>query len=133
MVKRSQLSSFMANAYVYPGGLAEKSDFSLEWLKVFEQCGISFETLRTEFVDGVQGPRPPMIEKPLTIAHNQKKVRSVIIHFRRAFIVSPHAKGAPQKLLTLKVAFSTSMTCLTRITWADYIQLLMSAVAFTIC
>ncbi|XP_003745029.1 nucleoside diphosphate-linked moiety X motif 19 [Galendromus occidentalis] len=73
MVKRSQLSSFMANAYVYPGGLAEKSDFSLEWIKVFEQCGISFDTLRSEFVDCVQGPRPPMIEEPMTISHNEKK------------------------------------------------------------
>lgn len=75
MVKRSQLSSFMANAYVYPGGLAEKSDFSLDWLHVFEKCGVSCSQLREDFVDAMKDPRPPMIARPVTITHNEKDVR----------------------------------------------------------
>ncbi|XP_022667738.1 nucleoside diphosphate-linked moiety X motif 19-like isoform X2 [Varroa jacobsoni] len=74
MVKRSQLSSFMANAYVYPGGLAEKSDFSLDWLHVFEKCGVSCSQLREDFVDAMKDPRPPMIARPVTITHNEKDV-----------------------------------------------------------
>lgn len=35
LVKRSSRSRFMPDAYVFPGGLVEPSDFSSEWLGVF--------------------------------------------------------------------------------------------------
>ncbi|XP_003737550.1 nucleoside diphosphate-linked moiety X motif 19 [Galendromus occidentalis] len=75
MVKRSQLSSFMANAYVFPGGLAEKSDFAADWFKVFEKCGVSEGQLRRDFVDSIGGPRPPMIENPITLTHNSNNAK----------------------------------------------------------
>ncbi|KAM8877956.1 acyl-coenzyme A diphosphatase NUDT19 [Synchiropus picturatus] len=36
MLKRSSKSGFMPNAYVFPGGLVDSSDFSGEWLDVFK-------------------------------------------------------------------------------------------------
>ncbi|KAL0977986.1 hypothetical protein UPYG_G00164340 [Umbra pygmaea] len=36
LLKRSGASGFMPNAYVFPGGLLENSDFSSEWLDVFK-------------------------------------------------------------------------------------------------
>lgn len=36
LLKRSGKSGFMPNAYVFPGGLADTSDFSSEWLDIFK-------------------------------------------------------------------------------------------------
>ncbi|XP_041648639.1 nucleoside diphosphate-linked moiety X motif 19 [Cheilinus undulatus] len=36
MLKRSSKSRFMPNAYVFPGGVLDSSDFSSEWLDIFE-------------------------------------------------------------------------------------------------
>ncbi|KAK7115075.1 acyl-coenzyme A diphosphatase NUDT19-like [Littorina saxatilis] len=35
VLKRSMKSSFMPNKYVFPGGIADDSDFSLHWLPIF--------------------------------------------------------------------------------------------------
>ncbi|KAM5138728.1 acyl-coenzyme A diphosphatase NUDT19 isoform 1-T1 [Mantella aurantiaca] len=37
LLKRSQKSGFMPNAFVFPGGAADASDFSNEWITVFER------------------------------------------------------------------------------------------------
>lgn len=37
MLQRSSKSGFMPNAYVFPGGLVDTSDFSSEWLDIFQQ------------------------------------------------------------------------------------------------
>lgn len=37
MLQRSSKSGFMPNAYVFPGGLVDSSDFSSEWLDIFQQ------------------------------------------------------------------------------------------------
>ncbi|CAN2389378.1 signaling receptor binding [Pristimantis euphronides] len=37
LLQRSQKSGFMANAFVFPGGLVEPSDFSNDWVKVFDR------------------------------------------------------------------------------------------------
>lgn len=44
LLKRSGKSGFMPNAYVFPGGLAESSDFSSEWLDIFKafRCSPNF-------------------------------------------------------------------------------------------
>nr|XP_037272168.1 nucleoside diphosphate-linked moiety X motif 19-like [Rhipicephalus microplus] len=39
VVKRSSLSSFIANFYVYPGGLCEPFDFPFDWWEVFAAVG----------------------------------------------------------------------------------------------
>nr|XP_061796464.1 acyl-coenzyme A diphosphatase NUDT19-like [Nerophis lumbriciformis] len=36
LLKRSSKSGFMPNAYVFPGGLVDSSDFSSEWLDIFK-------------------------------------------------------------------------------------------------
>lgn len=36
LLKRSGKSGFMPNAYVFPGGLVDSSDFSSDWLQVFK-------------------------------------------------------------------------------------------------
>ncbi|KAG1955621.1 hypothetical protein F2P79_008622 [Pimephales promelas] len=36
LLKRSGCSGFMLNAYVFPGGLVESSDFSSEWQEIFK-------------------------------------------------------------------------------------------------
>ncbi|XP_054720302.1 acyl-coenzyme A diphosphatase NUDT19-like isoform X2 [Uloborus diversus] len=66
MVKRSGLSSFMANAYVYPGGLVEVADYSPLWWSVFGKLGISRKEL-LEFCSHFHGPRPPMVTHPTTL------------------------------------------------------------------
>ncbi|KAM8946707.1 acyl-coenzyme A diphosphatase NUDT19 [Pelodytes ibericus] len=37
LLQRSKKSGFMPNAFVFPGGLVEPSDFSNDWMKVFEK------------------------------------------------------------------------------------------------
>ncbi|KAE8608951.1 hypothetical protein XENTR_v10011673 [Xenopus tropicalis] len=37
LLKRSQKSGFMPNAFVFPGGNVEPSDFSSDWIKVFSR------------------------------------------------------------------------------------------------
>lgn len=37
MLQRSSKSGFMPNAYVFPGGVVDSSDFSSEWLDIFKQ------------------------------------------------------------------------------------------------
>ncbi|GFY44166.1 nucleoside diphosphate-linked moiety X motif 19 [Trichonephila inaurata madagascariensis] len=66
MVKRSGLSSFMANAYVYPGGLVEIADYSPRWYDVFRARGISKGSLK-EFGNRVKGPRPLIITESVTL------------------------------------------------------------------
>lgn len=39
MLKRSAKSKFMPNVYVFPGGVADDSDFSAQWLSVFNKLG----------------------------------------------------------------------------------------------
>lgn len=66
MVKRSGLSSFMASAYVYPGGAVEVADYSPRWWALFEKLGITRHELG-EFSRNVTGSRPPMVLDPLTL------------------------------------------------------------------
>ncbi|XP_022257074.1 nucleoside diphosphate-linked moiety X motif 19-like isoform X2 [Limulus polyphemus] len=67
MVKRSSLSSFMSNAFVFPGGLVEEADFSSAWWTLFANFGVSKDSLLQE-ICGIKGPRPPMIQKPLMLS-----------------------------------------------------------------
>lgn len=56
-LKRSQNSSFMPSAFVFPGGVCEKSDFSLDWLDVFKKCGYTMDDLLKQFRN--EAPLPP--------------------------------------------------------------------------
>lgn len=59
LLKRSSKSGFMPNAYVFPGGLVDSSDFSSEWLDIFK----SFRSSPNFGLRSVTQPettRPPM-------------------------------------------------------------------------
>ncbi|GAA6072320.1 nucleoside diphosphate-linked moiety X motif 19 [Tachysurus ichikawai] len=59
LLKRSGKSSFMPNAYVFPGGLVEPSDFSSEWLEVFKAF-IHLPMFGLATVKQPQETRPPI-------------------------------------------------------------------------
>jgi len=71
MVKRSGLSSFMASAFVFPGGVVEVADFSPKWWKLFEKLGLTPNDLEV-FSSCIDGPRPPMVTEPLTVAQAKR-------------------------------------------------------------
>jgi len=73
MVKRSEVSSFMASAYVFPGGKAELADFSSKWWSVFSSLGKKKDEIISYFEDRIQGPRPPMVTHPVTVAEAKLK------------------------------------------------------------
>ncbi|XP_074521766.1 acyl-coenzyme A diphosphatase NUDT19 [Halichoeres trimaculatus] len=59
LLKRSSKSGFMPNAYVFPGGMADSSDFSSEWVDIFN----SFRNLPNFGLRKVKQPpetRPPI-------------------------------------------------------------------------
>ncbi|XP_029986942.1 acyl-coenzyme A diphosphatase NUDT19 [Sphaeramia orbicularis] len=59
LLKRSSKSGFMPNAYVFPGGQVDSSDFSSEWLDIFT----SFRSSPTFGLGRIKQPpetRPPM-------------------------------------------------------------------------
>ncbi|XP_034732754.1 nucleoside diphosphate-linked moiety X motif 19 isoform X1 [Etheostoma cragini] len=59
LLKRSSKSGFMPNAYVFPGGMVDSSDFSSEWLDIFK----SFRNFPNFGLRSVTQPvetRPPM-------------------------------------------------------------------------
>lgn len=46
-LKRSKKSQFMPNAYVFPGGVVESSDFSMAWMDIFKKCGYTTDYLKS--------------------------------------------------------------------------------------
>ncbi|CAG2109710.1 unnamed protein product [Medioppia subpectinata] len=71
MVKRSGLSSFMASAYVFPGGKVEVADYSPKWWQLFAKLGLTRSDLEV-FSSCVVGSRPPMVTEPLTVAEAKR-------------------------------------------------------------
>lgn len=63
MAKRSGKSSFLANAFVFPGGYVELADFSPKWWAVFENAGMPRSEL-SKFGAEIEKPRPPIFTEP---------------------------------------------------------------------
>lgn len=61
MLKRSSKSKFMPNAFVFPGGVISKEDFSSSWLDLFKNHGHNQDDLDALVLDGVD--RPLLMEK----------------------------------------------------------------------
>ncbi|TNN55861.1 Nucleoside diphosphate-linked moiety X motif 19 [Liparis tanakae] len=59
MLKRSSASTFMPNAYVFPGGTVHSSDFSSDWLDVFKSFSHS-PNFGLRGVTQTAESRPPM-------------------------------------------------------------------------
>lgn len=57
---RSFLNIFQPDAYVFPGGVIDKADYSHEWLKLYQHFGYSLDDLNG-FSEG-RGQRPPVFE-----------------------------------------------------------------------
>lgn len=71
LLKRSGKSGFMPNAYVFPGGLLDSSDFSSDWLDIFK----SF----TEFPSfGLRSVRQPVETRPPIFATDRLKLGSPV-------------------------------------------------------
>ncbi|XP_066440066.1 acyl-coenzyme A diphosphatase NUDT19 isoform X2 [Eleutherodactylus coqui] len=66
LVQRSQSSGFFPKAFVFPGGVAEPSDFSSDWVKVFER-----HAQKPNFGLGVV-KQPPYSRPPMFITDRTK-------------------------------------------------------------
>uniref|UniRef100_A0AAZ3RSS0 Acyl-coenzyme A diphosphatase NUDT19 n=1 Tax=Oncorhynchus tshawytscha TaxID=74940 RepID=A0AAZ3RSS0_ONCTS len=71
LLKRSGTSGFMPNAYVFPGGLLDPSDFSSEWFDLFQSFRRS-PNFGLGFVKQAPETRPPIF------ATDRKKLGSLV-------------------------------------------------------
>ncbi|XP_042344406.1 nucleoside diphosphate-linked moiety X motif 19 [Plectropomus leopardus] len=71
MLKRSSKSGFMPNAYVFPGGMVDSSDFSSEWLDIFK-------SFRNSPNFGLRSVTQPMETRPPMFATDRFKLGSPI-------------------------------------------------------
>lgn len=60
MVQRNSKSSFMPNAYVFPGGISEKSDFNSGWKEIFHRFSGGQDPEKVILPDNL--PRPFLIQ-----------------------------------------------------------------------
>lgn len=71
LLKRSGKSGFMPNAYVFPGGTIDASDFSSEWLDIFKSFTSSHNF-------GLRGVKQPLDTRPPIFATDRLKLGSPI-------------------------------------------------------
>ncbi|XP_008287114.1 acyl-coenzyme A diphosphatase NUDT19 [Stegastes partitus] len=71
LLKRSGKSGFMPNAYVFPGGLLDSSDFSSDWLDIFK----SFSQFPSF---GLRSVKQPVETRPPIFATDRRKLGSPI-------------------------------------------------------
>lgn len=71
LLKRSGKSGFMPNAYVFPGGMVDSSDFSSEWLDIFK-------AFRNSPHFGLRGVTQPVETRPPVYATDRLKLGSPI-------------------------------------------------------
>ncbi|KAI3377768.1 hypothetical protein L3Q82_008909 [Scortum barcoo] len=71
LLKRSSKSGFMPNAYVFPGGMVDSSDFSSEWLDVFK-------SVRGSPGFGLRRVRQPAETRPPIFATDRLKLGSPV-------------------------------------------------------
>ncbi|XP_067345730.1 nucleoside diphosphate-linked moiety X motif 19 isoform X2 [Channa argus] len=71
LLKRSGKSGFMPNAYVFPGGVVDSSDFSSEWLDVFKSS-------RDSPSFGLKTVKQPAETRPPIFATDRQKLGSPI-------------------------------------------------------
>ncbi|MEQ2222949.1 hypothetical protein ILYODFUR_031777 [Ilyodon furcidens] len=70
-LKRSAKSTFMPNAYVFPGGVVDSSDFSSDWLDVFK-------SFLNSPAFGLRSVEQPVETRPPIFATNRLKLGSPI-------------------------------------------------------
>ncbi|XP_059179964.1 nucleoside diphosphate-linked moiety X motif 19 [Centropristis striata] len=71
LLKRSGKSGFMPNAYVFPGGMVDPSDFSSEWLDIFK-------SFRNSANFGLRSVTQPVQTRPPLFATDRLKLGSPI-------------------------------------------------------
>ncbi|KAG7237854.1 hypothetical protein INR49_031748, partial [Caranx melampygus] len=71
LLKRSSKSGFMPNAYVFPGGMVDSSDFSSEWLDIFK-------SFRNSPSFGLRSVKQPADTRPPIFATDRLKLGSPI-------------------------------------------------------
>lgn len=71
LLKRSGKSGFMPNAYVFPGGVVDASDFSSEWLDIFR-------SFTNSLTFGLRSVKQPLETRPPIFATDRLKLGSPI-------------------------------------------------------
>lgn len=66
LTKRSGKSSYLANAFCFPGGHIEVADFGAEWWAVFAKLGHSRDSVRG-ITANIEKPRPAIFAEPLVL------------------------------------------------------------------
>lgn len=61
VLKRSSKSSFMPNSIVFPGGVAEQSDETKDWINFYKSLGIGDNKFKE--LSSVQGNRSFIFQK----------------------------------------------------------------------
>ncbi|CAK8690545.1 unnamed protein product [Clavelina lepadiformis] len=86
MLKRSSTSSFYPNAYVFPGGKVDESDFSNKWIELYHSLDKDFVSLFGRLhVNQNDGHRSPMFLKPLQKSNLPNEVAYRICAIRETF------------------------------------------------
>lgn len=60
-MKRSKKTSFMPNGFVFPGGVVEKSDDSIDWIELYKKFGETDEKFAE--ITSVKGQRPFILQR----------------------------------------------------------------------
>lgn len=60
MLQRHSRSSFMPSAYVFPGGVIDKADYSEQWMQIYKGFGYTERELSS--FSNIAGPRPELFE-----------------------------------------------------------------------
>lgn len=60
-MKRSKQTAFMPNSFVFPGGVVEKCDDSVDWIELYKTLGETTE--RMNELTSADGKRPLIFQK----------------------------------------------------------------------
>jgi len=76
MLTRSSKSKFMPNALVFPGGVVDEADCSLEWFRVLDQCMGSFRNHPPSSKIPLER-RPPIFSMPMFTHEEDAHFRAI--------------------------------------------------------
>ncbi|XP_035680220.1 nucleoside diphosphate-linked moiety X motif 19-like [Branchiostoma floridae] len=102
MLQRSGKSGFMPNAKVFPGGIVDDSDFSNEWMDIFDNSGLgNFDSLTG--IRNVQGRSPMLTAKQASLVPNDVGYRICAIRetFEESGILLTRPWNVPDNNTTL--------------------------------
>lgn len=78
MLKRSNRTAVFANHVVFPGGIFDQSDENIEWLKYFQEIGITQQSLKELLVVDSKIERPTILSQQGTGCYDRFFKNSII-------------------------------------------------------